>query len=99
MEFLPQDYEMMSWFTSTNKRSFFTYSVLCTKMLQDEEKEQIVGDISLYMNVIRRTVRGERTVVRECKTEKERADALAELFDVHLTEEEEKSIQGDVKIQ
>ncbi|KAI1676010.1 hypothetical protein KJE20_14398, partial [Pyrenophora tritici-repentis] len=32
-EFLPQDYEVMSWFTSTHSRSFFTRYVTATKMI------------------------------------------------------------------
>jgi arylamine N-acetyltransferase len=34
-EFLPQDYEVMSWFTSTHRNSFFTRYVTATRMILD----------------------------------------------------------------
>lgn len=94
-EFLPQDYEVMSWFTSTNPRSFFTRYVTCTKMLMDEDQEAIVGNITLFQNTVRKTIGADRTVIKECKTEEERLQALAEIFNVHLTDEEKKSISLD----
>jgi len=97
-EFLPQDYEMMSWFTSTHRKSFFTYSVLCTKMLMDDAGEKIVGDATLFGNGIRRTVGGQREVVRECKTEQERVEALKEVFGVDLTTEEKEGITAEMRL-
>ena len=97
-EFLPQDYEMMSWFTSTHPKSFFTYSVMCTKMLLDEAQEQIVGDITLFNNGVRKTLHGERESVKELKTEQERVDALKDIFDVHITQEEQSAIGSDVRL-
>ncbi|KAK4545854.1 hypothetical protein LTR36_002418 [Oleoguttula mirabilis] len=98
-EFLPQDYEMMSWFTSTSPKSFFTYSVLCTKMLMDEAGEKIVGDVTLFRDRIARTVGGQREVVRECNTEQERVDALKEIFGVDLTPEEREGIKPEMRLQ
>lgn len=71
-EFLPQDYEVMSWFTSTNPKSFFTRYVTCTKMLMDEDKEVIVGNLTLFKDTVRETIGANRKVVKECKTEDER---------------------------
>jgi len=98
-EFLPQDYEMMSLFTSTSRKSFFTYSVLCTKMLLDGAGEKIVGDLTMFGNGIRKTVGGQRETVKECTTEGERVEALKEFFGVGLTEEEEKGISEDMRLQ
>ena len=98
-EFLPQDYEMMSWFTSTNKKCFFTYSVVCTKMLLDEAEEKIVGDVTLFNDGVRKNVGAQRETVREMKTEQDRVDALREMFGVELTEEERTGMQGDLKLQ
>ncbi|KAJ4137142.1 N-malonyltransferase fdb2 [Fusarium equiseti] len=91
-EFLPQDYEVMSWFTSTNPRSFFTRYVTCTKMIQDEEKEVIIGNLTLFKGTIRETIGSDRKVVRDCQSEEERIKALVEIFDVNLTEEEKNGI-------
>lgn len=97
-EFLPQDYEMMSWFTSTNKKCFFTYCVVVTKMLLDDAGEKIVGDITLINDTVRKNVGKEREVLRECKTEEDRIKALKELFDIDLTEEEKKGITPELKL-
>ncbi|PIG85357.1 N-hydroxyarylamine O-acetyltransferase [Aspergillus arachidicola] len=94
-EFLPQDYEVMSWFTSTNPRSFFTRYVTCTKMLMDEDKEMIVGNVTLFKDTVRKAIGANREVIKECKTEDERLLALAEIFNVHLTDEEKRGISED----
>lgn len=98
-EFLPQDYEMMSWFTSTNKKCFFTYSVVVTKMLLDDAEEKIVGDVTLFNDGVRKNVGKEREVLRELKTEEERVKALKEIFGVELTEEERGGMNGELKLQ
>jgi arylamine N-acetyltransferase len=95
-EFLPQDYETMSWFTSTHPSSFFTRYVTCTKMIMDEEK--IIGNNTLFVGTIRETIGSSRKVVRECTSEDERVQALKEIFDVTLTEEEKNSISKDLKL-
>ena len=97
-EFLPQDYEMMSWFTSTHPNSFFTRSVTSTLMVMDEAKEEIVGNVTLFEATIRRTVGSERQVVRECATEEERVNALKEFFRIELTEEERGGISNDARL-
>ncbi|WPH00244.1 Hypothetical protein R9X50_00306700 [Acrodontium crateriforme] len=97
-EFLPQDYEMMSWFTSTSPRSFFTFSVLCTKMLMDDAGEKIIGDITLFNDAVRKTEKGEREVLRELRTEQERVETLKELFDVNLEPEEVDGIPEKLRI-
>ncbi|RAK89368.1 cysteine proteinase [Aspergillus costaricaensis CBS 115574] len=97
-EFLPQDYEVMSWFTSTNSESWFTRYVTCTKMLMDEDKGVIVGNVTLFQDTVRETIGANTKVIKECKTEDERLQALAEIFDVHLTNEEKKGIPNDRKL-
>lgn len=97
-EFLPQDYEVLSWFTSTHESSFFTRYVLCTKMLMDEAQEHIIGDITLFKNVLRKTIGTNRSVVEDQKTEAERVRALDEVFGVELTDEERKAIQPDRRL-
>ncbi|EME44867.1 hypothetical protein DOTSEDRAFT_70802 [Dothistroma septosporum NZE10] len=91
-EFLPQDYEMMSWYTSTNPRSFFTYSVLCTKLLLDEDESRVVGDVTLFNDTYRKTVGGQREPAVQLKSEEERLRALETVFDVHFTEEQKMGI-------
>lgn len=97
-EFLPQDYETMSWFTSTHPSSFFTRYVTCTKMTMDEAREKIVGNNTLFVGTIRESIGSNRKVTRECTTEDERVQALKEIFDVTLTDEERNSISEGLKL-
>ncbi|KAK7947823.1 uncharacterized protein PG986_008709 [Apiospora aurea] len=97
-EFLPQDYEVMSWFTSTNPRSFFTRYVTCTLMVQDEEREALVGNLTLFVDTVKETIGADRKVVKKCKTEEDRVQALADIFDVHLTDEEKAGIPADKRL-
>lgn len=97
-EFLPQDYETMSWSTSTHPRSFFTKSVTSTKMIMDEARVKIIGNITLFEATIRKSVGSERGIAKECATEEERVNALKEIFDIDLTEEEKTGIPADRRL-
>ncbi|EDU49784.1 NhoA Arylamine N-acetyltransferase [Pyrenophora tritici-repentis] len=97
-EFLPQDYEIMSWYTSANKRSFFTRYVTSTKMIMDEEREVVVGNVTLFGGEVKETIGTDRRVLKDCKTEDERVEALKEIFGVELTEEEKNGIPADRRL-
>ncbi|KAJ4406527.1 N-malonyltransferase fdb2 [Didymella pomorum] len=94
-EFLPQDYQMMSWFTSTHPTSFFTRSVNSMRMIMDDAQEKIIGNIMLFEGKITKSIGADREVLKECMTEDERVAALKELFDINLTEEERNGIPVD----
>jgi arylamine N-acetyltransferase len=97
-EFLPQDYEMMSFYTSN--RMFFATLMMVTKMIQDEEAEKIIGDVSLVNNSIRRkTAPGHREVLKELTTEEERVQALKEVFGIELTPEEREGMSSELRLQ
>ncbi|KAJ5481105.1 hypothetical protein N7539_006999 [Penicillium diatomitis] len=97
-EFLPQDYEVMSWYTSKHPRSFFTKEIMCTKMIMDEGLEVIVGNLTLFNHTLTKAIGAERTMVKECKTEEDRLQVLEEMMQVHLTDEEKNSISDDQKL-
>ncbi|KAK4623754.1 Arylamine N-acetyltransferase [Fulvia fulva] len=97
-EFLPQDYEMMSWYTSTNPKSFFTYSILCTKLLLSEDESHIIGDVTLFNDGYRKTVAGQRDTPVQLKTEQERLDAMKEVFGLEFTEEEKNGISAEKRL-
>ena len=97
-EFLPQDYEVMSWFTSTHGRSFFTRYVTATRMIMDADGEKIVGSVTLFKEAIREQTGSERKLIRECKTEDERIESLKETFGIELTEEERESISPSSRL-
>lgn len=97
-EFLPQDYEMMSFFTSHHPRSFFVHDVLCTRILIDQASQKVIGDITLFNNSVRKTQGGVREILAELKTEEERISALRDLLGVELTEEEKTSIAPGTRL-
>lgn len=97
-EYLPQDYEVMSWFTSTSPKSIFTSFILCAKMLLDDDGDEIIGDVTLFGRTIHKTIRGQKQLLRVCETEQERVTALEEIFHIYLSEEEKQSISGKVRI-
>lgn len=97
-EFLPQDYEIMSWYTSTHPSSFFTKYVTSTRMLMDKAGEEIVGSMTLFEGGIKQSIGLDRKVVKECKTEEERIKALKEIFDIALTDEEKQGIPSELRL-
>ncbi|EMF13323.1 arylamine N-acetyltransferase 1 [Sphaerulina musiva SO2202] len=97
-EFLPQDYEMMSFFTSHHRRSFFIHHVLCTRMLIDEASQKVVGDITLFNRSVRKTTGGVRETLADLKTEEERVNALKNVLGVDLTAEEKTNISTEIRL-
>ncbi len=91
-EFLPQDFQMMSFFTSNSKTSWFTYRVVCVKLLM--ENGELVGETKLYENEVRRRIRGESELVATLATEEERVQALEKHLGVKLSEPEVLGIHG-----
>jgi len=51
----PITYLALCRYTSTSPKSFFTYMVLCMKMIMDEDGEKIVGDLTLGGDKVRKT--------------------------------------------
>jgi arylamine N-acetyltransferase len=97
-EFLPQDYEIMSWYTSTHPKSLFTKYLMSTKMLMNDPCEMIVGNVTLFRDAIKETIGSNGQVVQICTTEAERVDALKTVFGIELSEEEKKSIPADLSL-
>lgn len=102
-EFLPQDYEMMNFWTSQSRHSFFTYSILMAKMIMGEGGK-LVGTVTMRDAVAKRRMivmgEGDEEVTEEetkvCGSEGERLEVLREWFGTRLTEEEERGIKGTV---
>lgn len=102
-EFLPNDYKMMSFFTSNNKRSWFTFSVVCVKMLlgkasqtegKEDDEDVIVGDVTLFNHEVKRRLYGKAEVVETLETEEQRVQALKKWFGITLTDAERDGIKG-----
>lgn len=91
-EFLPPDFKMMSFFTSTSKTSWFTYRIVCVKLLM--ENGELVGETKLYENEVRRRIRGESELLATLTSEEERVEALEKYLGVKLSEPEVLGIHG-----
>ena len=92
LEFLPQDYEVMNFYTSTNLRSWFTQVVVVLKMIMEEG--EIVGTISMLGGEVKRTIKGRSEVVAQATSERNRVMALEDWFGVRLQEGEIEGIKG-----
>lgn len=96
VEFLPQDFEIMSFFTSQHHSSWFTQKLVCVKMLLDDDHQTIVGQYVLSGSEVKKRVHGDVKVVKELRTEADRVEALQEFFGIILTKEEIDGISGTV---
>ncbi|KAL3425367.1 N-acetyltransferase [Phlyctema vagabunda] len=93
MEFTPSDFLVMNYSTSTNRKSWFTHSVVCrTMILEDGE---LVGDITLFNDEVKKRVRdGDAEVIAKFQTESERVKALDGFLGVKLSQVERAGIRG-----
>lgn len=98
-EFLPQDFEIMNYYTSTRQggTNFQTRTVLVVRFLRgeaEEEEQGILGKLILVNGEVKRNMGGKTSIIKVCETEEERIEALREYFAITLTEEEKLSVRG-----
>lgn len=93
LEFLPSDYALMNYFTSTSPRSWFTRDVVAVKMMLGDDGDP-AGMIILGHKDIkwRRYGKKERQLVFE--SESDRVNAIEEHFGIKLSQAEKDSIRG-----
>lgn len=94
IEFLPEDYEIMNFWTSQSRKSWFTYRFIAVKMIL--EGEEVVGTLIFDGSDVKRRVKGKTEQSRTCKTEEERVQALEDVFGLRMTDEERRGIGGMV---
>lgn len=98
-EFRAADYEVMSFAVSRTRNLFFTFQIVCMKMVYEEDEEG-VGDVTGILFLVDGTLKRRRfeetEVVVECKSEEERVRVLEEYFGIVLSERERKGIKGSV---
>ena len=94
-EFTPSDFVMMNWFMSTSRTSWFTYIVVCVKMVMSEE-EELVGDVTLVGAEVKTRIGGTSKTLAVLESEAQRVEALWEHFGVKLSVEERSGIRGMV---
>jgi arylamine N-acetyltransferase len=95
LEFLPSDYRLMNYFTSTNPQTFFTYTLVGEKkLLGGEGNAEIVGTLILNNDTMKWRTHGQKRRVINFETEEDRLKALEEHFGIRFSEPERASIQG-----
>jgi arylamine N-acetyltransferase len=95
-EFTPSDFAMMNWFMSTSRTSWFTYRVVCMKMVMSEEEEELIGDVTLIGGEVKRRIGGTSMTLAVLESEAQRVEALREHLGVKLSVEERSGIRGMV---
>lgn len=93
LEFIPSDYKIMNYFTSTSHKTFFTRSILMDKKIMDEHGE-LIGSLILNENVMKWRIHGVKEKELVFETEAERLDALEKHFGIKLGEAERDGISG-----
>jgi hypothetical protein len=111
LEFLPQDYAVMSYYVNNSPQSWLTTTVVAVKMLLDHEQREdrkqfsneeqpedviVVGKEMLSGAELKRNIGGRTQLVKTCATEQERVDVLRDIFGLVLPEEERMGITGSV---
>ncbi|KAJ3045614.1 N-terminal acetyltransferase, partial [Rhizophlyctis rosea] len=95
------DLEMMNYWTSRAPESFQRNMMILVKFLREEVGEgkdggRIVGKVMLANGLVKRNLGGKTELVKECRTEEERVEALRERFGIELTQEQRDGIRGYV---
>ncbi|KAK8195302.1 uncharacterized protein BKA78DRAFT_330587 [Phyllosticta capitalensis] len=94
MEWLPQDFQLVNYYTSTNPKSWFTQTVICSKMVIDSpENPELIGSMILQ-NSLTMCIHGRVESQQTFKCEEDRLRALDNVFGIGLTRSEQDGIKG-----
>lgn len=94
VEFTPDDFEMINFFTSTHKSSWFTIHIVVSRMLLDDGGDAIIGDLTLFNDEIKRRIGATAERIEKLKSEDERVAALENYFRIRLSKSERAAIRG-----
>ena len=94
VEFFPADYEVMNWYVTTHRRSWFTYQILVGRMILNEDQDEVIGDLTLFERTLKKRIHGENQMQIECRSEGDRVDLLERYFGLELTTPEQEGING-----
>ncbi|TAQ88364.1 hypothetical protein B7494_g3299 [Chlorociboria aeruginascens] len=104
-EWLDGDFEIINFFTSqsTTAYNFQTKTVVVVKFLMGKREDEgseagegIVGKVMLVNGEVKDNRGGKTKLIKVCKTECERVEALRDYFGIELTDEEREGIKGRV---
>lgn len=95
-EFFPKDFEIMNYAVRSRPTSFWTYSILCLRMIFDEEVDDITGLLVLQGDRLKQRMHTESETLMQCADEHERVEVLEKHFGIHLSHAEQLDILGTV---
>ncbi|KAF2812404.1 cysteine proteinase [Mytilinidion resinicola] len=97
LEFLPCDYAVMNYHTSTGAESFFTHVIICAKhVLGGDDDEEIVGAVIIHKNGLKWRMLGKNEREQTFETEADRLKALEDVFRIKLSPAERDGIRARV---
>ena len=86
MEFLAQDFRNMNFRTYRDPKRWFTFTVICAKVLtveRDDESAEAVGTVTLIGDTLtRRSGPTKSETVTVCRNEEERVEVLKEWYGI-----------------
>lgn len=95
VEFLPQDFGVMNYYTSNGHTSWFTQTVVCSRVIMDEETGMLPrGLYVLIGKEVKRRIQGKSEVVATLKSEEDRVAALGKWFGLQFQDDEVEGIRG-----
>jgi hypothetical protein len=93
-EFSRNDFEVMNFAISSQRTSWFTYKIMCMKMLLHDQSKEIVGILALTDKTLKKRVQEDSETLAECSSEEERIELLEKHFGVVLSQKDRDGIRG-----
>lgn len=94
-EFLPDDYDIINYYTYLSPKSFFTQVIVLSKFIQLGEQGPLVGSLVMLDGEVKRRIgTKDEGTIETYSTESERLAALQNYFNIELSEEEKEGIRG-----
>lgn len=92
-EFLPGDFERMNYWLVHSKKNWLAGVVIVVRKIMDE-KENVVGEMMLVGNEVKRRIGENSEVLVTARSEMERVAALEKHFGIRLSRSEKDGIRG-----
>ncbi|GLA18047.1 N-terminal acetyltransferase [Aspergillus niger] len=96
MEFLPEDFTIINYYMSTSRESWFTFHVVCVRMLLDEDGDKIVGDLTLFNDTLKERREATSKVLEKFTSDEQRVSALERVFNIHISAADRESIRHTI---
>ncbi|KAI2818229.1 hypothetical protein CBS115989_5343 [Aspergillus niger] len=96
MEFLPEDFTIINYYMSTSRESWFTFHVVCVRMLLDEDGDKIVGDLTLFNDTLKERREATSKVLEKFTSDEQRVLALERVFNIHISAADRETIRHTI---